>query len=277
MKKISHSKKILIALWGIVFVFLVYNISKVPSLERDWAKDQKILANIDIKEDSISIENIRDFKYVTVDNYTIGYINEEYDISKLESLYYIIEPFWSFEWPAHTMLSFGFSDGRYLVISAEIRKEVWETFWPIKWLFRNYEMTYVIGTEEDLIKLRANYRKDDVFLYPIKAQKKDIQKLFLSMLERAQHLSQKAEFYNTLSNNCTTAILRHVNEIRNEEIPWSFNALMPANSDSVIYELWLIDTKFPLEEARQYYQINKLSEQFAEDWDYSQKIRKTRK
>jgi hypothetical protein len=49
-------------------------------------------------------------------------------------------------------------------------------------------MTYVIGTENDLIKLRANHRKDDVFLYPIKAEKEDIQTLFLSMVKRAKSL-----------------------------------------------------------------------------------------
>ena len=98
-------------------------------------------------------------------------------------------------------------------------------------------MSYVIGTENDLVKLRANHRKDDVFLYPIKAEKQDIETLFVSMLKRATSLSETAEFYNTLTNNCTTTILAHVNEIRNEKIPWSIEALMPSNSDKVIYEL----------------------------------------
>jgi hypothetical protein len=116
-----------------------------------------------------------------------------------------------------------------------------------------------------------------VFLYPIKAEKEDIQTLFLSMVKRAKSLWETPEFYNTLTNNCTTAILDHVNEIKTEKIPWSFKALMPTNSDEVIYELWLIDTDLPLSEARKYYQINTLSEAFAWSDEYSKKIRKERK
>lgn len=277
MKKISILKKILLLGWVILVIFLMYNFSKSPSLDRNWTQDQQILANISINGEKIAIENIRDFNYDSVDEYSTNYINWIYDISEIETLYYIIEPFGSFDWPAHTMFSFGFSNWEYLVISAEIRKEQWESFGPIKWLFRSYEMTYVIGTENDLIELRANHRKDDVFLYPIKAEKKDIQTLFLSMLERAKSLWKTPEFYNTLSNNCTTAILDHVNEIKTEKIPWSFKALMPTNSDEVIYELWLIDTDLPLQEARKYYQINSLSEAFSWSDEYSKKIRKERK
>jgi hypothetical protein len=137
-------------------------------------------------------------------------------------------------------------------------------------------MSYVIGTENDLVKLRSNYRKDDVFMYPIKAEKQDIQTLFLSMLKRAKSLSETPEFYNTLTNNCTTAILSHVNEIKTEKIPWSFEALMPSNSDKVIYDLGLIDTNLTLREAREYYQINELSDEFSNSSDYSQRIRKER-
>ncbi len=277
MKKLSIFKKILITFGLLVLVFFVYNFSKSPSLDRNWTQDQQVLANINISGNTVAIENIRDFQYESVDSYSANYINGIYDISQLESLYYIIEPFGSFDWPAHTMFSFGFSNGEYLVISAEIRKEKWESFGPIKGLFRSYEMSYVIGTENDLVKLRANHRKDDVFLYPIKAEKQDIETLFVSMLKRATSLSETAEFYNTLTNNCTTTILAHVNEIRNEEIPWSIEALMPSNSDKVIYELWLIDTELSLEQAREYYQINSLSEAFAWSDEYSKKIRKERK
>ena len=40
----------------------------------------------------------------------------------------MIVPFSNFDGPAHTMLSFGFSDGKKLVISAEVRKERGESF-----------------------------------------------------------------------------------------------------------------------------------------------------
>jgi len=57
------------------------------------------------------------------------------------------------------------------------------------------------------------------------------------MLERAKKFSIEPEFYNTLTNNCTTAILDHVNEIRTEKIPWSLDVLMPSKSDKIVYNL----------------------------------------
>jgi hypothetical protein len=112
------------------------------------------------------------------------------------------------------------------------------------------------------VKLRANYRKDDVIVYPIKTSQEKIHKLFISMLERADNLSKNPEFYNTVTQNCTTSILDHVNELREDKIPWTKEALLPSHSDKVIYDLGLINTELSLEEARKYYQINELSEQF---------------
>jgi predicted AAA+ superfamily ATPase len=99
-------------------------------------------------------------------------------------------------------------------------------------------------------------------MYPIKTHKKKMQKLFVSMLRRAEELRNQPEFYNTITQNCTTSILDHANELREDKIPWSIEALLPSHSDKVIYDLGLIDTELSLEEARNYYQINELSEQF---------------
>jgi hypothetical protein len=123
MKHILTSKNILLFTSIMALVFFIYNFSKTPSLNRNWTEDQKVLASIDISGDIITIESIRDFEYESADAYTPNYIDEVYDVREIESLYYIIEPFGAFDGPAHTMLSFGFSDGEYLVISAEIRKE----------------------------------------------------------------------------------------------------------------------------------------------------------
>lgn len=248
--------------------------SRKPSHDRDWEMDQKILPEISFSDSEVDIKNMRDFKYSSETDYEISYYDKNIDINHIESLDYIIEPFSDFDWPAHTMFSFWLNNWEHIIISAEIRKEKWESFSPIKWIMRDYEIVYMIGSETDFVKLRANYRKDDVIMYPIKTTQEKIQKLFISMLERADELSKKAEFYNTITQNCTTSILSHVNELREEKIPWSLEALLPSNSDKVIYELWLINTQLTLPEARKYYQINDLSEQFGDDKNYSDKIRK---
>lgn len=257
---------------GLTWLFLMR-----PSLNRDWTLDQKILASITFNDNLVEVKSVRNFKYDSVDEYVPAYYDRTYDLNKIESVYYIIEPFSKHDGPAHTMLSFGFSDGTNVVISAEIRKEKGESFDPLKGVMNQYELIYVIGDENDLIKLRANYRKDVVRLYPIKTPKENIRKLFVSAMQRADKLTKQPEFYNTVWNNCTTNILNNVNSLRTEKISWSKKVLLPANSDEIAFEADLIDTKLPFNEAREYYRINDLSEKFANDPNYSALIRKERR
>jgi len=271
-------KKIFLGIVISSIALYTYLFSMTPSLSRDWQDDQKVLTKIEFTDDSILLRDIRNFIYESTSKYTPAYYDGVYNIADVESVYYIIEPFWNIDGFAHTMLSFGLIDGRYITISAEIRKQVGESFHPLKGLFNAYEIVYIIWDESDLIKLRANYRNDIVRLYPIKANKKDIQKLFVSVLQRADKLSKHPEFYNTLTNNCTTNILDHVNELKRENnnslLRWWRNILLPEYSDEIAYELWLINTQLSLEDAREYYTINELSNLYTPDQNYSKLIRK---
>ena len=282
IKKIKKIvKKILIFLTILLWIFILYILIQKPSLNREWELDQKILSEISFSWSIVDIKNIRNFKYNSVNDYEINYYNKTYNIDKIESVYYIIEPFTEHDWPAHTMLSFWFEDWSFLVISSEIRKEVWESFSAFWWFLNKYEIVYILWDENDLIKLRANHRKDDVFMYPIKIEKETMQKVFVSALQKSDKLSKEPEFYNTLTNTCTTSILEHMNIVRAsywyEKIPWSKLIFLPSHSDEIAYELWLIDTKLPLKEAREYYKINELSEKYKDDENYSLKIRKEKK
>ena len=169
-----------------------------PSLDRDWAVDQEFLAEIRFEWDKVEVKNIRDFVYRAWNDYDAGYYDETFDLDSIESVYYIIEPFSQYDGPAHTMLSFWFNNGRYIVVSPETRKEKWESFSAWLWLANKYEIAYIVWSERDLIKLRANHRKDEVFMYPIKTSKQNMKKLFVWVMKRADELSKKPEFYNTL-------------------------------------------------------------------------------
>ena len=280
-KKITSMKKITKVLLIIIILLIIW-ISFValqkPSLNRDWSSDQEILADISFFWDTVNIKNIRNFNYSSETDYEVVYYNESYNLNEIESVYYIIEPFSDYDWPAHTMLSFAFENGTYLTVSAEIRKEKGESFSALMWALNKYEIVYILWDENDLIKLRTNHRKDDVFMYPIKTEKEKIKELFISVMKRADKLSKEAEFYNTFTNTCATSILEHVNSVRenNDEsiINWSRKIFLPSRSDQIAYDLWLIDTELSLEDAREYYKINELAEIFKDDENFSKFIRK---
>jgi Domain of unknown function (DUF4105) len=243
-----------------------------PSHERTWTTDQRTLPAITLTSESVYIENIRNFAYTATSTYTPSYYNKRIDLNTVRSVDYIVEPFGSIG-GAHTFLSFGFDDGSYLAVSVEIRKEVGETFSPWKGMLRSYELMYVIADEHDVIDLRANHRKHDVYLYPTTATREQARALFVSVLTRAQALHTTPEFYNTLTNNCTTNIAAHVSDLRNEPLSWDRRMLFPENSDALAQELGFIAEGMTIDEARTRYRINEKALQYVDHPEFSRKIR----
>lgn len=273
-------KKFLLGLLSLVSILLLILFSKQPRLDRDWTADQQTLATAQVRDTSVEIRNIRNISYRSVTDYDVAFYDKTFDLNRIVSVDFLVEPFSGHKGPAHTLLSFGFDtpDGtrEYVAISVEIPKEKGESFSPLKGLLRSYELVYVIADERDVIKLRSNYRKDPVYLYPMKTTPEKMRTLFLSMLTRANELGRKPAFYNTLTSTCTTNIVDHVNAIAPNRIPFSYKILLPGYSDELAYDVGLIDTTLPLSEIRNAYQVNALAQQYADAPDFSLKIRSGR-
>lgn len=245
-----------------------------PSNHRDWAVDQSRLPRVDIQGSLATIRNVRDFRYQSVDRYTPAWYDATYDLDTLESVWFLVEPFGGWGGgAAHTFVSFGFGDGRFVSISVEIRKEKGENFSALRGLLDEYELMYVIGDERDLVLLRTEFRRDDVYLYPIRASRAQMRQMFLEMLHRAEALARQPEFYNTLANTCTTNLVRHVNAIAPGRIPLSPGVLLPGYSDRLAWDLGLIDTQLSFEGARRRFRINDKARRHASDRDFSVRIR----
>jgi hypothetical protein len=244
-----------------------------PSNTRDWSPDQAETSTATIDGNNVRVQMVRNATYRSVDDYDVRWEQRRYNLRELASVWFIVEPFASWRGPAHTFLSFGFTNGEYIAISVEIRKERGEQFSPLKGLLRQFEISYVIGDERDLIGLRAIHRKDAVYLYPIRATPEQRRALFLSMLNRANAIAWKPEFYNTLTNNCTSSIVKHIEEIVPGSIPFSFKTFLPAYSDDLAYDLGLIETPLPRDTYRAAHLINDLAEAHADSPDFSARIR----
>ena len=244
-----------------------------PSNDRDWSPDQRVLARAALEGSRVHVRNIRNIHYRSVSDYDVRHYDATFDLDALESVWYLVEHFQDVAGPAHTMVSFGFRDGRYLAISVEIRKEAGEQFSPVLGLLKQYELMYVVADERDVIGLRANHRHDDVYLYPVRTTPERRRRMFVEMLERANALAEAPEFYNTLFSTCTTNIVRHVNTIAPRRVPISYKVLLPGYSDELAFDLGLIDTDLPLEQARRRFHINERARAFADDPAFSRRIR----
>ena len=224
----------------------------------------------------VKIEQVRNFSWKSETEYDVDYIEREFLLSDIEKVYYIITPFSEREWPAHTMISFDIKDQEPIVFSAEIRKEKWESFDAFKGILNQFELMYLFSMEEDIIKLRTNYRKNEVYMYPIAASSDWIQNLFVSIINRTQELAVKPEFYNTILNNCTTNLLDHVNKVlpKSRRFFAGKYTFLPSYSDTLLYDNALIDNrKENYQATREFYRIDMRAREMAE-WDnFSQAIR----
>jgi Domain of unknown function (DUF4105) len=271
-RRIFRALLLVFVLTAVSYLVLIAAIR--PSNDRDWTADQERLPSAIFAGDSVQIKNVRNARYRSTSDFDVAWEDRRYDISKLESVWFIVEPFSHWRGPAHTFLSFGFGNGEYIAISVEIRKEKGESFSPLSGVLRQYELTYVVGDERDLIGLRANHRQDDVYLYKVRATPEKMRALFVSMLNRANQLVREPEFYNTLTNTCTTNIVDHINVIAPGRIPLSYKTFLPAYSDDLTYDLGLIETTLPREQYRAAHRINELAKRYADTAQFSQAIRR---
>jgi len=243
------------------------------SNRRDWSPDQEVLTYADFKKDSVRVHNIRNCTYRTADDYTVDHYNKTFELEGLEGCDFIVVPFPGTPALAHTFVSFAFEGGEYLACSIEIRKEQGEEYDPVMGMLDQYEIMYVWGDERDLVQLRANHRLDEVYIYPVRASKAAVRALFADMLTRTNQLVDRPEFYHSITNNCTTNIVRHVNRVAPNKVPYDEMMVLPGFSDQLAYDLGLIDTDRSFAETREAARINELAFRYRDQPDFSQRIR----
>jgi hypothetical protein len=178
---------------------------------------------------------------------------------------------------AHTIMSFNFGDKDHLAVSIEARKELNEGYSTIKGFFRQYELIYIVADERDVIRLRTNYRKDpieNVFLYPLHPPKENMRRLFMKYIGQINELHENPAFYNTLLDNCTTAIWFNT-RVNPGHLPFSWKILLSGYVPEYLYESGGVDARIPFEQVQQQAHINSLAQAADQSPDFSQRIRAT--
>jgi hypothetical protein len=179
----------------------------VPLQDRPWADDVARRLRVESFDGRhVVLDNVRNFRWRSETDYDVVWERRQYDLDQLRSADVLLS-YWMGPLIAHTLVSFGFADGRQLVFSLEIRKEQGESFDSLAGFFRRYEVTMVAADERDIVAVRTNARGEDVYLYRVSALKgAALRKLFTAYLQRARALDRAPAFYNTLTSNCTTII-----------------------------------------------------------------------
>jgi hypothetical protein len=268
-------KTLLLSLASITLALLCLaslRLTRSASNDREWTESQRIIPRITASDTRVNVRNLRDFTWRSEADFDIRYLDRTYDLSKLDSAWYVVSRFGGVPGLAHAFLTFGFGD-EYVAVSVEARKEATESYSPIRGLLGQYELIYVIGTERDLIGLRTNVWREVVTLYPIRADRETLQRTFLDIVGRAEKLAVEPELYDTLFNSCSSNIVRHVNTISPGQIRAGLRTVLPGYSDRVAHELGMIDSHLPLERLREVFRIDAAAQRSPLDAQFSRAIR----
>jgi hypothetical protein len=149
---------------------------------------------------------------------------------------------------------------------------VGEGFNPLASMFKQFELIYVVGDERDLVGVRANHRREAVYLYHLNTSAEDARRLLLVYLRRINELADRPEWYHLLSNNCTINIIRYANAAGRKG-RFDIRHLLNGLFDSYLYHSGRVDTTLPFEELRRRSLINGVAQAADGAPDFSRRIR----
>ncbi len=249
-----------------------------PSNVRNWSSDQAVLPYAELTGNQVMVHNVRQCEYFSNDTYVVNHSDRAYDLEDLQYVDFFIIPFENMPAIAHTMLSFEFrppdAEPQWLAASVEIRKEQGEEYAAWKGSARQYELMYVLADERDVIGVRAAHRGEQVYRYRTTATPEQARRLLVDVLGRTNELASRPEFYNTVTNNCTTNIARHINRISPRRLRYDYHILLPGYSDKLAYNEGLIVRTGTFAETKAAANITPKAMMFAEREDFSELIRK---
>ena len=270
---VARTWKKAMILFAVLFsLVLAFFLLKKPSNNRSWQPDAALLPYATIAGDKVTLHNIRNCDYRTETDFTVHHYDKTFDLDSLTSIdLYLVD--WGLGSVVHTMLSFGFNDRDYVAVSIEARKELGEGYSTLRGFFRQYELTYVLADERDVVRLRTNYRQGETaYLYRVRGDKKLFQEVFLDYLESINRLKEQPEWYNALFTNCTTQLRGHTRPYF-RKVVWDWRLLANGYADELAYEKGTLDTSLPFTELKKRSIINARAREADQDADFSRRIR----
>jgi hypothetical protein len=242
-----------------------------PSHDRPWRPEVAVMPRAFVEGDRVRFTGFRNFEYRSLDDFTPRYEEREVQLSHLTGVDFYIS-YWRKGPVAHTFVSFIFDNAPPVSISIETRPEVGEGFDPLGSMFRQFELIYVVGDERDIVRVRTNYRDEDVFLYRVNASPEAARRLFMVYLERINELADRPEFYHLLSNSCTINIVRYAN-VAGRTGGFDFRHLLNGFIDGYLYASGRLTSTLPFDELRRRSWINEVARAAGPAEEFWQKVR----
>ena len=260
---------------GVSTALLLWFIFLPASNERNFMPQSAVPPEPVIEDNILTVKNFRHFKFKNGKVSSADYKNEVFDLNEIQGTDMLLSYWDGHRAIGHTFVSFRFSDGRALCVSVEIRLEPGESFHPASGMFKQFEIIYVMGDERDMIRLRTEHRKEEVFFYPMTLTKEQSKAFLVSIAKAAARVYHKPEFYHSIGKNCTTTMINHLNETSHFNIPATKKYILNGISDFYAYQMKGIPYDLPFDTVKRCGYITPLVNKLPLDENFSTEIRTT--
>jgi hypothetical protein len=257
---------------GVVFLCILgWWLSIPPRQDRDWKPDVAVLPNAVIEGDQVTINDVRNFDWRSLTDFTTRYDTRSYNLSRLQGADLFII-YWGSPLIAHSIASFDFGEQGRICFSIETRPERGKAYSAVGGLYRQFELIYVAADERDAIRVRTNVHKDEeVYLYHLNLPLEEIRTRFLEYLRRMNQLHDRPEWYNAITSNCTTNI--RTQHVVAKPAPWDWRILVDGKGDELLYERGVLNRNLPFAELKRRAHINARAKDADNAPGFSERIR----
>ena len=237
---------------GVTALFFAWWFRLKPRHDRDWESTVAVLPRAVREGDAITMENVRNFDYRSLDDFTPRYETRTYHLANLrgvDAIFFV----WEISWMGHPVLVFDFGPDGRICMSIEVRFRKGQRYSIIRGLYRQQELIFLAADERDVILRRTKYSPNQkAYLYRLNVEAEELRAVFLDYVEAINKLRERPRWYHVIFTNCATAFYRLPSTryrldwrvIANGRLPWA------------LYKDGRLDRTLPFAELRQLAYLN---------------------
>jgi hypothetical protein len=245
----------LVALLVAESLFFVWWFRQKPSNNRDWDPVVAVLSRAVRAGDAITIENVRNFEYRSLRDFTPRYETRTVHLANLAAADVIFFN-WTSTWLGHPVLVFDFGvDGR-ICMSIEARMQKGQAYSLLRSLYRQQELIFLVADERDVILRRTKHsRGQEALLYRLISDPDELRATFLDYISVINSLYETPRWYHGLFTNCTTSFYK----LPSRPVRYDWRVIMNGKLDQALYADGRLDRALPFSELRRIASINDIA------------------